>query len=134
MAPCCCLRVPFLPRDAVTLGTMRFIGLDLAWGERARTGVAALDDAGRLVSCACVTTDDEIAAFAAEHAPGDCVIAIDAPLIVPNEVGQRVAERLVARRFGRYAAAAYPANRGNSLFNPQPRALRLEPGDLSPAA
>ncbi len=106
-------------------GSVRFIGLDLAWGERARTGVAALDAAGRLVTCACATSDDEIAAFAAVHAPGDCVIAIDAPLIVPNETGQREAERLIAQRFGRYAAGAYPANRGNSLFNPVPRALRL---------
>jgi predicted RNase H-like nuclease len=104
---------------------VRFIGLDLAWGERARTGVAALDAAGRLVTCASVRADDEIAAFAAEHAPGDCVLAIDAPLIVPNEAGQRVAERLVAERFGRYAAGAYPANRANPLFNPLPRALRL---------
>jgi len=104
---------------------VRYLGLDLAWGERARTGIAALDGDGRLVTCACVRSDGEIVAFAAEHAPGDCVLAIDAPLIVPNETGQRAAERLVAERFGRYAAGAYPANRASPLFNPVPRALRL---------
>lgn len=104
---------------------MRYLGLDLAWGERARTGIAALDSEGRLVTCVAVRSDDEIAAFAAEHAPGDCVLAIDAPLIVPNEAGQRVAERLVAERFGRFAAGAYPANRASPLFNPVPRALRI---------
>jgi predicted RNase H-like nuclease len=102
-----------------------FIGLDLAWGERARTGIAALDRDGRLVACACVRSDDEIIAFVARHAPGDCVLAIDAPLIVPNQTGQRVAERLIAQRFGRFAAGAYPANRASPLFNPVPRALRI---------
>ena len=28
---------------------MHFIGVDLAWGERKPTGLAVLDDAGRLV-------------------------------------------------------------------------------------
>ncbi len=103
---------------------MRFVGLDLAWGERARTGAAALDGRGRLVACASMIPDEAIIAFCAAHAPGDAVVAIDAPLVVPNARGQRVAERLVAERFGRYGAAAYPSSRANPLFRP-PRALRL---------
>jgi hypothetical protein len=40
-----------------------YLGLDLAWGPRARTGLAALDPDGRLVASGSVRSDDEIAAF-----------------------------------------------------------------------
>ncbi len=104
---------------------MRYLGLDLAWGERGRTGVAALDEAGRLIASASVRTDDEIAAFAAGHAPGPCTAAIDAPLIVPNAAGRRPCEAMTARLYGRYHAGPYPANRSSRLFDPEPRAARL---------
>ena len=39
---------------------MHFVGLDLAWGERKRTGVAALDDDGRLVHIASAQDDSSI--------------------------------------------------------------------------
>src|SRR5579875_1032783 len=99
---------------------MRYLGLDLAWGERGRTGVAALDEAGRLIASASVRTDDEIAAFAAGHAPGPCTAAIDAPLIVPNAAGRRPCEAMTARLYGRYHAGPYPANRSSRLFDPEP--------------
>ncbi|RYV52960.1 DUF429 domain-containing protein [Pengzhenrongella frigida] len=103
---------------------MAYIGLDLAWGRNARTGLAALDPAGRLTASGAVRTDDEIAAFVAEHAPGEVVAAIDAPLVVPNLTGRRVCEALVAQEFGRYHAGAYPANRSRPYFDP-PRAATL---------
>lgn len=68
--------------------------------------------------------DDEIAAFVAEHAPGEVVAAIDAPLVVPNATGRRRCEALVSAEFGRFHAGAYPANRSNPLFDP-PRAQTL---------
>jgi len=103
-----------------------YIGLDLAWGETARTGIAVLTDSGALLSSACLITNDEIADFLSplvgSHAS---VVAIDAPLVVPNETGQRECERHVAKLFGRYNAGAYPANRRNPLFAPEPRGARL---------
>ena len=39
---------------------MYFVGVDLAWGERKPTGLAVLDDKGRLVHVSTVRTDDEI--------------------------------------------------------------------------
>jgi predicted RNase H-like nuclease len=104
---------------------VRFLGVDLAWGERGRTGVAALDEAGRLIASASVRTDDEICAFAAEHAPGACTAAIDAPLIVPNASGRRPCEAMTARLYGRYHAGPYPSNSSSPLFSPEPRAARL---------
>jgi predicted RNase H-like nuclease len=106
----------------------RHLGIDLAWGPRARTGLAALDADGRLVASTSVRTDDEIATFVEEHGGSrgreDAVAAFDAPLVVPNATGMRPCEVLVSREFGRYDAGTYPANRSNPLFAP-PRAETL---------
>lgn len=114
---------------------MPYIGIDLAWGEKARTGLAALGNAGRLEASTSARTDAEITGFVHHNAPSECVVAVDAPLIVPNETGRRTAEALVGELFGRYGASAYPANRTNPLFCP-PRGARLaqELGlDMDPA-
>ena len=108
---------------------MRCLGIDLAWGERARTGLAALDPSGVLVASTSVVTDDEIAAFVQRWArvgPGDgLVAAVDAPLVVPNLTGRRPCEAQVSAAFGRFFAGAYPANRANPAFAPEPRGARL---------
>ena len=39
---------------------MFHIGVDLAWGTKRPTGLAVLDDAGRLVHVSTVLTDEEI--------------------------------------------------------------------------
>ncbi|MDI1289136.1 MAG: DUF429 domain-containing protein, partial [bacterium] len=105
---------------------MHYVGIDLAWGQRARTGVALLDASGRLVSSSSVRTDDEIVEFLGDDARGPgLIVAIDAPLIVPNEAGQRPCEREVNAHFHRFHAGAYPSNRGMAAFNPQPRGARL---------
>ena len=101
-----------------------YLGIDLAWAERARTGLAALDATGRLVSSGSVVTDDQIAAFVAEYAPGVVVAAIDAPLVVPNADGRRDCEAELNREFGRYNAGAHPTNRSRPWFNP-PRGAAL---------
>jgi predicted RNase H-like nuclease len=103
----------------------RYIGVDLAWGQRARTGLAVLDDAGRLLESASVRTDDEIVAFVDRYATQTLVAAVDAPLVVPNETGRRLCEALVGQLFARFGAGAYPANRANPIFMPQPRGARL---------
>ena len=66
-----------------SVGVM-YVGVDLAWGERRPTGVAVLDSGGALLALASATTDDEIAAQVAPYVEGDCLVAIDAPLIVTN--------------------------------------------------
>jgi predicted RNase H-like nuclease len=103
----------------------RYFGVDLAWGQRNRTGLAVLDDAGRLLESSSVRTDDEIIAFVDRHANGTIVAALDAPLVVPNETGRRPCEALVGQLFARFGAGAYPANRSNPNFAPQPRGARL---------
>ena len=68
---------------------MHFVGVDLAWGERKPTGLAVLDDGGRLVHVSAAGSDEEIRAALAPYVEGDCLVAIDAPLIVRNATGNR---------------------------------------------
>ncbi len=102
------------------------VGIDLAWGERARTGVAVAQATGQLVASGSVRTDEEITTFVNAHAgPGGVVAAIDAPLIVRNATGRRFCEAEVQRLYGRYGAAAYPSNLTNPAFASGTRGLRI---------
>ena len=102
-----------------------YVGIDLAWGNRARTGVAAAAPDGRLLASTVVRTDEEIVAFVRRHAPGDAVAAIDAPLIVRNASGRRDCEAQVQRAFGRFGAGPYPANLANPAFAAGTRGARI---------
>ncbi len=103
---------------------MHFIGLDLAWGEKNQTGVAAIDAGGRLLHVGAAQDNESIIDAIAPFTGGDCLVAIDAPLIVKNPTGYRAAETMYNRDFQRFDAGAYPANTGNPLFDP-PRAAVL---------
>lgn len=100
------------------------IGIDLAWGPRNRTGIAAVDDGGALIASATLRSDDEIVAWLERHAPRTGVVAIDAPLIVANPEGSRPCEQQIQRAFGRFDAGGYPSNTSNPQFDP-PRAFTL---------
>ncbi len=102
-----------------------YVGLDLAWGQRKPTGVAAVDDAGRLVYAGAATDDASIRAALAPYTQGDCLVAIDAPLIVTNPTGQRPAERQLNADFGRFQAGAHPSNTGKPEFADVPRGARI---------
>jgi predicted RNase H-like nuclease/ppGpp synthetase/RelA/SpoT-type nucleotidyltranferase len=104
---------------------MDVIGVDLAWGERRPTGLAVLDAAGRLVHVSAARSDDEIVAALEEYTRGDCLVAIDAPLIVANATGNRPAEAALNRDFARFDAGAHPSNLGMPQFSPTPRGARL---------
>ena len=102
-----------------------YVGMDLAWGPRARTGIAVLDADGQLTVSATVVTDDEIFAVINEHAHGDVIAAIDAPLIVTNATGRRPCEAEITRLFGGYHAGAHASNLSKPWFQPQPRGAEI---------
>ncbi len=104
---------------------MYFVGVDLAWGERRPTGLAVLDPAGHLVHVSAVRTDDEIVAALEPFTDGDCMVAIDAPLIVNNPTGNRPAEAALNRDFAGFDAGAHPSNTGKPEFADKPRGARL---------
>jgi predicted RNase H-like nuclease len=98
----------------------RFIGIDLAWSGKHPSGLAALeyDPSAQTTSLLPLPsetelTDDQIIAFVKQMA-GDAhtvIVAIDAPLAVPNLTGRRSAEARLSLAFHSFQAGAHPANR-----------------------
>ncbi len=95
--------------------SMFFVGVDLAWSENNPTGIATVkyeNGAGKVVSTKTVVTDEEIVEYVEEEVGTDYgIITVDAPLLVPNETGRRIAEELTGKLFRKYDAGAHPANR-----------------------
>jgi predicted RNase H-like nuclease len=101
--------------------TMRFLGVDLAWGEgtqarrAADTGVAALDVSGEIVdagwTCGIAETIDWVEANALD----ETLVFVDAPLVVDNQSGQRLCETQTGQRYGRWNVSANTTNL-NSRF------------------
>ena len=104
---------------------MHFVGLDLAWGERKPTGVAVLDDDGRLLHVSAQATDEAILDAVRPYVEGDVLVGIDAPLIVTNATGNRPCEAALNRDFARFDAGAHPANTGKTEFAGVPRGARI---------
>jgi len=88
---------------------MHFVGLDLAWGEKNSTGVAAVDSDGRLLHVGAAQDDASIEAAVSPYVSNDCLVAIDAPLIVKNLTGHRHCEAALNHDFQRFDAGARPA-------------------------
>lgn len=90
-----------------------FVGVDLAWSRRNPSGGAVLVG-NRLVAWrADLSDDDEIVAFVGSSLVegGAAVVAVDAPLAVPNVTGARRCDRELSAAWGAYRAGAHPANR-----------------------
>jgi predicted RNase H-like nuclease len=115
---------------------MYFVGLDLAWGEKNSTGVAVVDSEGRLLHVGAAQDDASIEAAVEPYVSDDCLVAIDAPLIVKNATGHRPCERALNRDFQRFEAGARPAFAEKPEFN-DPRGARLATAltlDMNPAS
>jgi predicted RNase H-like nuclease len=102
-----------------------FVGIDLAWGERSPTGVAVADARGALVHLAAATTDADIVAQLAPYTAEDCLLAVDAPLIVTNPSGNRPCEAALNRDFRAFEAGCHPSNTSQPWFAAGSRAARL---------
>jgi predicted RNase H-like nuclease len=103
---------------------MHFVGVDLAWGEINQSGVAVVAADGRLLHVGTAHDDATIEDAVAPYVSGDCLVAIDAPLIVKNPSGSRPCETALNRDFHRFEAGAHPANTGNPAFK-NPRGARI---------
>lgn len=116
---------------------MHFVGVDLAWGNEKTTGLAVLEADGRLVHVSAQRSDAEILSALAPYVDGDCLVGIDAPLIVRNATGNRPCEAALNRDFARFDAGAHPSNTGKPEFAGVPRGARLAATlglDLDPAS
>ena len=115
---------------------MHFVGLDLAWGEKNNTGVAVVDAQGRLLHVGAAHDDESIETAVEQYVSDDCLVAIDAPLIVRNPAGARPCETALNRDFHRFEAGAHPANTENPAFR-NPRGARIATAltlDMDPAS
>ena len=90
-----------------------FIGIDLAWKSSNPSGGAVIGE-GRLVEyTGQLGNNGEIVAFIARHIPqeGGAVVAVDAPLRVPNQTGSRACDAALSAAWRQFHAGALPANR-----------------------
>ncbi|WP_298991484.1 DUF429 domain-containing protein [uncultured Pseudokineococcus sp.] len=88
----------------------RFVGVDLAWST-GRTGVAALDGDGALMSLSRCEPHEDVEGVLRALGAGVEVVAVDAPLVVGNATGQRGAEREIGRTWGAFGASAHATSR-----------------------
>jgi len=103
---------------------MHFVGLDLALGEKNQSGVAVIDADGRLLHVGIAEDDAGIIDAVTRYTRDECLVAIDAPLIVNNATGQRPCEAALNRDFHRFQAGARPAFTDKPEFK-DPRGARL---------
>ena len=107
---------------------MHVAGIDLAWGTRRPDGVCVVrmgDGVARLEHLGLVHGDDALVALIHTRVgDGPALLAVDAPLIVPNRTGARPVDRLTHRLFHREHAGCHPANR-RLVTRPPRLSLRL---------
>lgn len=92
-----------------------YLGIDLAWADTNLSGCCALGADGMLLDERLLRTDDEILQWIDLHTAARTVLAVDAPLLVPNETGRRRAEIEVQRDFGPRKAGPHSTNRSNLI-------------------
>ena len=86
----------------------RYLGVDLAWSARARSGVCALDGDGRLLDEDALDRD-ELVAWLGRWRGGSSLVALDAPLLFGSApVALRPVERALHRRYGGRHAGPFP--------------------------
>ena len=107
---------------------MKFIGIDFGWTSGA-SGVCCLawqNNCLKLLDIRTILEVDEILAWVDNWVPANApgLIAIDAPTIINNPTGMRLADKLTHKYFGRYHAGCYPANL-NSSFSDRTVGLSL---------
>jgi predicted RNase H-like nuclease len=106
---------------------MRVIGIDLAWAEgnsakaANETGLVALDPSGVVVDAGWAVGNQEVLEWVARLATPDTLLAVDAPLVVTNDQRQRLCERQVGQRYGRWKVSANSTN----LRSPRLAGVRL---------
>ena len=94
--------------------TATFIGIDLAWkSQRNPTGAVVLSgdrDGAKLEIIATLRSLADVFQFVCANATEETVVAIDAPLIIGNQSGQRGCETAVGKRYGSREASCHTSN------------------------
>lgn len=96
---------------------MRYVGVDLAWGEGTatrpanETGLCVIDADGQVIDAGWARGIDAVTEWILRASgPSGAILAIDAPLVVPNASGMRESEKQVGRAYGRWKVSANASN------------------------
>ena len=94
---------------------MKFIGIDLGWKSQP-SGLCCLewiDGQLQLLDLDRKEAIADILAWIDKSVQPDepAIIAVDAPTLIPNATGSRLADKLSHKYFGKYHAGCYPANK-----------------------
>lgn len=87
---------------------MRYLGVDLAWGEGSetkaanRSGVVALEPSGTIDDAGWTIGLEATIDWIKQHGTDDALLFVDAPLVISNETGPRLADRQTGQRYGRW--------------------------------
>jgi predicted RNase H-like nuclease len=104
-----------------------FLGVDLAWGEGSEdrpancSGVVALGASGEIHDADWTVGLAETQAWIERHALEDTLLFVDAPLVITNLTRQRLADKQVGQRYGRWLVSANSVN----LSSPRQAGVRL---------
>jgi len=95
---------------------MRYLGVDLAWGEGSeakpanRSGVVALEPSGTISDAGWTIGLEATIDWIQQHANDDTLLFVDAPLVITNASGPRLADRQTGQRYGRWWVSANSVN------------------------
>ena len=92
---------------------MIYVGIDLAWTNKRPSGLCILNDSGQILFWeTALLEDSDIVAIIQKYDDGTLQIAVDAPLVVPNENGSRPCDRLFRKhRVHGHALGIFVSNR-----------------------
>jgi len=92
-----------------------FIGIDLAWGDKNQSGFAVLELGSKgelnVLDIELIHSLDDIADEILKYKNHNIHIGIDAPIVVPNETGNREIEKEFNKEFAKYKISMLPINR-----------------------
>ncbi len=93
-----------------------YIGIDLAWGEKSLSGFCVLESNSyakklKILDVKLIKSIDEIIQEIQKYKDYKIYVGVDAPLIVPNETGNREIEKKFNKDFAKYKISMLPANK-----------------------
>ena len=108
-----------------------YIGIDLAWGENNPSGICALEkaldsDKLQILEIQLLFSIKDILEFITSYEEYNIHIGVDAPLVIPNESGNREIEKKFNKDFATYKISMLPVNRKLiQKFSPKLRSEEL---------
>jgi putative endonuclease len=97
-----------------------FIGIDLAWGEKNLSGLSVIaisKNKLKIIDTKLIKTIEEIVNEITKYNSYKVYVGVDAPLIVPNQNGNREIEKSFNKDFSKYKISMLPTNRELLLKN-----------------